>query len=69
MPDRISNVRVKKCNSHLDDVSLRLASQPWYVSLGNERADALAQRGLAKALNLIQPQLDSLKDYEALLQR
>eukprot|EP00959_Pyramimonas_sp_CCMP1952_P223441 4671401-Pyramimonas_sp.AAC.1 len=29
----------------------------------------LALGGLAKALNLIQPQFDSLKDYESLLQR
>ena len=60
---------MKKCNSHLDEVSLKFSPQPWYVTLGNERADALAQRGLEKALNLIQPEVDSLKDYEALLQR
>ena len=68
-PGRISNVTVRKCNSHLDEVSLRANSQPWYVSLGNERADALAQRGLAKAMNLIQPQVERLQEYEALLQR
>ena len=31
-PDRISSVSVHKCNSHLDDVSLRFSSQPWYVT-------------------------------------
>ena len=66
---RISGVTLRKCNSHLDEVSLRANSQPWYVSLGNERADALAQRGLAKAMNLIQPQVDRLQEYESLLQR
>eukprot|EP00959_Pyramimonas_sp_CCMP1952_P403601 8457544-Pyramimonas_sp.AAC.1 len=50
-PGGVHQVAIIKCLSHLDHESIKQSKQDFQISLGNEMADTLAQRGAEEAMN------------------
>ncbi|CAK0814339.1 unnamed protein product [Prorocentrum cordatum] len=65
----VYGVRVQKCLSHLDGDSVKQAGQEFHISMGNEMADTLAQRGAEEAMAETRQEVKALVEAETTLMR
>eukprot|EP00959_Pyramimonas_sp_CCMP1952_P073769 1542019-Pyramimonas_sp.AAC.1 len=65
----VYGVRVQKCLSHLDGEAVKQAGQEFHISMGNEMADALAQRGAEEAMAEVRQEVKALVEVETTLMR